>query len=431
MNRTALAIIAAALAGASASAQTWSLDSCINYAHEHNITVRQRLLDRNLAEYAVTEAKDRFLPTVSAGARQSFDFGRGLTSENTYANRNTQAFGWSVDMNLPIFQGLAGVRRLDYAKVDLRKAIENIDAAKDDITLNIIAQYLQVLYSKEISEVAADQARISELELARRRELLDAGKIAELDVLEAEAQLANDQLTAVNAANDVVIALTDLSQMLQLPYSETFDIRPLEPYTEEVLPAIDEVFAHAVASNHGMLAADLAVRSAESNVRLSRTGYMPTLSFNAGLNSSYYRVSGLDNPGFGRQMRDNFSRGLGFTLSVPLFDAFGTRNNVRRAQAAVTSATLQADDVRTRLYNNISQAHVRAVAARRKCASGKVAEDAARAAFEAMQHKYNYGRATATEFEQAKSAWFKARADLIQSQYEAQLRARILAFYNN
>ncbi|MDE6136478.1 MAG: TolC family protein, partial [Muribaculaceae bacterium] len=185
-------IMAAALAGVAltAGAGPWSLDSCISYAHERNITVRQRAVDCLNAEYGVTEAKDRFLPQVAGGASQNFSFGRGLTGDNTYANRNTQSFGVNVGMNMPVFQGLAGVRRVAYAKANLQAIVEQFEATKDDVTLNVISQYLQVLYCKEMVDVAADQASLSRTELERRRELCAAGKIAELDVLEAEAQLA-------------------------------------------------------------------------------------------------------------------------------------------------------------------------------------------------------------------------------------------------
>lgn len=412
-----------------ATGQKWSLDSCISYAHEHNINVKQRQVNSLEAEYGVTEAKDRFLPTVSAGAQQSFDFGRGLTSENTYANRNTQSFGWSANMQLPIFQGLAGVRRLSYAKANLRAALEEIAAAKDDITLNIISQYLQVLYNKEILQVAQDQANLSELELNRRKELLDAGKIPELDLLEAESQLANDRVTAVTAQGDLELSLSQLAQMLQLPYDPEFDILPLVE-EERPLPTVDEVYNNALSFNHTLRASQLNAEAARRNVALAKSGYLPTLSFNAGLNSSYYKVSGMGNPSFSHQMRDNFSKGLGITLSVPIFDAFSTRNSVRRANAAVLTATLQTDNARLELYNAIVQAYVRATSAREKCTAGAIAEKAAEEAFKAMQHKYNYGRATATEFEQSKSAWFKATAELIQSRYESILRARILHFYN-
>lgn len=101
------------------SARIWSLDSCINYAISHNINVRTRALDRMSAELDVTEAKDRFLPELNAGVSQSFNFGRGLTSENTYANRNTSQFGWNVGVSVPLFQGLSAVRRLNYSRANL------------------------------------------------------------------------------------------------------------------------------------------------------------------------------------------------------------------------------------------------------------------------------------------------------------------------
>ncbi len=426
-----LSVIAiASLAAVSARAEAWSLDSCIAYAHEHNISVRQRAVDCMTAEYGVVEAKDRFLPTVAGGVSQNFAFGRGLTGDNTYANRNTQSFGAQVGLSLPVFQGLAGVRRLDYAKASLRAMLEQYEAMKDDVTLNVIGQYLQVLYNGEMLGVAADQVHLSQVELERRRELLAAGKIAELDVLEAEAQLARDRLSEVNAANDRELALVALARMLQIESLDGFDILPVAE-AEAPLPDVDAVYANALASNHGIRAAELNVRAAERNVSLSRTGYMPTLSLNAGLGSNYYRVSGIPGDTFGHQMRDNFNKTIGFSLNVPIFDAFSTRNSVRRAKASQISAELQLDDARSLLWQNIRQAHSQAVAARRKCESGAVAERASRAALEAMQEKYNYGRANATEYEQARSAWFRTRAELVQARYESILRTRIVEFYNN
>lgn len=430
MKALVLSLALCAAAAATARGEAWSLDSCISYAQSHNISVRQRAVDCLNAEYGVTEAKDRFLPTVGAGASQNFAFGRGLTGDNTYANRNTQSFGVNVGLNMPIFQGLAGVRRLDYAKASLSAVLEQYEAAKDDVTLNVIAQYLQVLYCKEMLEVSADQTALSAKELERRRELFEAGKIAELDVLEAEAQLARDELTQVNADNDYRLALVAMTRLLMLPDADgTFSVQPVED-AELPLPDVETVYARALGSNHGLRAAELNVKAAERNVSLSRTGYMPTLSFNAGLSTNYYKVSGLPGDSFGRQMRDNFSKSLGFSLSVPLFDAFGTRNSVRRAKASQISAELQLDDARSQLYQNIRQAHSQAMAARRKCASSEVAATASRAALDAMQEKYNYGRANATEFEQAKTAWFRARAELVQARYESMLRTRVVEFYN-
>ncbi|MCM1483257.1 MAG: TolC family protein [Muribaculaceae bacterium] len=431
MNR--MYILAAAMCVASldcvAQGTPWSLDSCISYAIEHNIDVCSRAVDRYQGELAVTEAKDAFLPQVSAGASQSFNFGRGLTSENTYVSRNTSSTGWNVNLSLPLFQGLSAVRRLDYQKANLRTLLESEEAAKDNVELNVITQYLQVLYAGELYAVATEQVRISRIELERQRELFAAGKIPELDISQAESRLAQDELSEVNARNDRTLALIDLAQLLNLKDVDGFDIEPL-PDTRMPLLSADDVYANAMSRNHDIRARRLAVAASEQNEKVAATGYLPRLSFNAGLGSSYYRINGVDNPSFGRQMRDNFNKSLGFTLSIPIFDAFSTRNSVRRARVQTLSARLQLEDASQRMFKIIQQAYYQAVAAEKKRAAGLVALDATRAAMLAMQEKYNYGRANATEYEQTKTAYVKAAAEAIQAKYETLLRIRILNFYN-
>lgn len=417
------------LSAVAADASTWSLDSCISYAREHNLTVRSRQLDRQGAELSVTEARDRYLPSLSASASESFSFGRGLTSENTYANRNTQSFNWGVNMNLPLFQGLSAWRQEKYARASLAAVVEDVEAAKDDVTLNVMAAYLQVLYAREIYEVALETQNLSKIELKRRQDLFEAGKIAELDVTEARSQLAQDELSAVNADNDWKLALLDLTQLLRLPDPENFDVAPLRD-EEAFIGAPDEVYKRALENNHTLAASRLRIDAAKRQVDVARSGYLPTLSFNLGLGSTYYKLNGEQNPSFARQMRDNYSTGLGFSLNIPIFDAFSTRNNVRRARLEETTAKLNYETSCDNIYKDIQQAYYRAVAAEKKLSSSKIARDSSHDAFLAMQEKYNYGRANATEYEQAKSAYVRAVAENVQARYELIMRGRILAFYN-
>lgn len=432
MNRTITILISTLCVCTAANdmhAEAWSLDSCINYAITHNIDVRNRALQRQSAELDVIASKDRFLPTLDAGARQSFNFGRGLTSANTYANRNTTQTGWDVNLSVPLFQGLEAVRRVAYAKANLRAIAEQHEASKDDVTINVIAQYLQVLYCREMVAVAKEQAHLSTVELERRKILLEAGKIPELDLIQAQSQVAQDELAIVNAENDHTLALLDLTQLLQLPSMDGFDIQSLDEQTIRLLPA-GEVYANALQHNHALRAAGLAIAAADKNISLARTGYLPRLSFSAGIGSSYYHLSGEQNPPFHRQMRDNLNKSFGFTLSIPIFDAFSTRNSVRKAKLQKLSAELDYENTCTKLYKSIQQAYHMALAAERKQKSSAIAYHATHAALEAMQEKYNYGRANATEFEQAKSEYIKAASEAVQAKYESILRMRILEFYN-
>lgn len=429
MKKILLSIATTSLLCFPSQAKVWNIDECIDFAIENNIQVKNARIQETSGQYDVIEAKDQFLPNISANASETFNFGRGLTSENTYADRNTSNFQWGVGMQLPLFQGLQASRQLKYAKVNLRTLALRTDAAKENITLNVIAQYLQALYCRELLATANEQVRLSDYELNRQQELANAGKIAEVNVLQAKAQLAQDKLRVANAQNDYTIALLDLAQLIQLPDITDFDIQPLD----DQLPTIaspETVYADALFSNAGLLAAQNNVTAAQAQESVAKTGYIPRLSFNAGIGSSYYHLGGYDNASFSRQMRDNYSTYFGFSLQIPIFDAFSTRNRVRKAQVQTVTARLQLQDTQTQLYKDIQQAYYRAVGAHSKFQTGVASEEIAREAFEAMKEKYEMGRATPQEFEQSKTSYLKSTIDRIQANYEYILRCRILNFYS-
>lgn len=433
MKITGISILSALLISAAlpAKAETWSLDSCINYAIDHNLDVRSALIERYKGDLNVTEAKDRFLPTLSASAAQSWSFGRGLTSENTYANRNTSSTGFNVSFSLPIFQGLSALRQLRQAQANIHTLDLRVENAKDDVTLGVIAYYLQVLYSREIVSVRKEELRLAQTQLERQQILFEGDKVPEVDVLQAKSQVASSQVAVVNAENDYSLALVDLTRALELKGTEDFDVEPIDLDGElPRLASADEVYKNALNNNSGILAARSSVGLADHAISIAKTGYIPKLSFNAGLGSNYYTMSGMPSNSFGKQMRDNFSKSLGFSLNVPIFDAFNTRNQIRQARAQKLSAELELERQESNLLKTIRQAHSQAEGAEAQYRAGETAVTSAKAALDAMTEKFTYGRANATEWEQARSNYITTLSQQVQAKYEMILRNRILNFYN-
>ncbi|MCM1021435.1 MAG: TolC family protein [Muribaculum sp.] len=430
MKKTII-LIAASLIAMHSYAEVWSLEKCVSYAIEHNINVQLRGNEVESGKLSVAQAKSRFLPTLNGYANQSWSFGRGITSDNTYSNTNTSNTSLGLQMNLPVFDGLNTVRQIEYTKASLAAAFEQFEAAKDDVTLNVLAAYLQVLYSKEMKEVAKHQVELSTFELGRQKALLEAGKIPEVDMLEAESQLAQDKYSMEQAENDCRLALIDLAQMLNLSNVVDFDVEPLDKssnYTE-LMATPEQVYAQAININHTVQASRLSVSAADKNVSLAKTGYIPSISFNASLGSNYYTLSGHRSQSFNQQMKNNFSKGLGFSLSVPIFDALQTRNSVKRAKVQKVTAQLQQQQVEQELFKSIEQAYMRADGAQKKLKSALVAENATAKAFTAMSEKYGIGRATPTEYQQSKTKALRAKAEALQAHFELILRNRILDFY--
>lgn len=422
-------IILSLLPAMAAGAQTpWSLEQCVDYAITHNLTVKARELETKAGELTLTEAKDRVLPTLDAGASQTWNFGRGLTASNTYADRNTSNFQWSAGLSLPLFQGLSTVRRIKASESSLAQTLMETAAAKDDITLNVVAQYLQVLYSREVEQSAASQVEYTAYEVGRQQALVEQGKVPEADLYDAQAQHAQDKLQLVTAQNDTRTALVQLANLLQLPTVEGFDVMPLTD-AEPIIPGPDQVYNDALGINNSLLAARQNIVAANDNISLAKTGYIPRIDFNAGIGSSYYKISNFPNEGFGAQMRHNYATYLGFRLTVPIFDGFSTRNQIRRARLSKLQAELELDRRESELYKNIQLAYYQAKGAReRYVASGETLEKM-RLSFDATREKYNLGRSTPAEFEQAKNNLFRTEVSSIQARYEYLLRCRILSFY--
>ena len=408
----------------------WSLDSCINYAITRNLTVKDRQISQLQGEVAVDDARSGFLPQVYASASESLSFGRGLTSENTYANRNTTNFQWGLNAQMPVFDGLRSWRQLKYEKTNLTTLLYQVEAAKDDVSLNVITAYLQVLYAYEVLLTAQNQVELSAYEVTRQQALADAGKIAEIDLLEAQSQLAQDELQVVTSRNDYTNAVLDLAQLLQLGSIDGFSVQFLEDSENmPVIPNADEVYRLALINNYNVKATQNAIVAAEQNISVARTGWIPTLSINGGIGSSFYTLSGFSNDSFSRQMRDNLSKMVGLSLSIPIFDGLSTRNNVRRAKIQHMQAQLQLEQTQTELYRTIQSAYYQAVGARESFTTSEETEKIAHEAFLAMQEKYNIGRATPQEFEQSKTTLLGMTLQRIRSHYECLLRYRVLKFY--
>lgn len=410
-------------------AETWSLDSCINYALEHNLNIKISQLDILQGENSVIEAKDGFLPTVSAGANENWDFGRGLTSQNTYANRNTSIFAWNAQMSLPIFQGLRAIRQLRYSKSNLEMLKLQTEAARDEVRLSVINYYLQVLYNKELLEVSREQLRLSKVMRERQKILFEGGKVPEIDVMQADAQVAQAEVDVVNSENEYINAKIELTKLLELFDYESFEVAEINDGTPELASA-EEIYESALEFYPALQAIRQGIRVADDAITLAKSGYLPRLNFSAGLGSSYYTVSGDNGTSFGSQMRQNFSKSLGFSLSVPIFDAFSTRNSIRQAKVRKLNAELQLQQQESDLLKSIRQAYQQARGAEKRYEAGLIAVSTAKAALEAMTEKYTYGKANATEWEQSQSDYITALVRMVQSKYEVILRNRILKFYN-
>ena len=432
MNKILVLSLTALMCLSAQAQRVWTLRECVDYALEHNLTVKKSENDVKQSKINLSTAKNKRLPGLDASASQNWSFGRGLTSNNTYTDTNTRSFQLQLGTSVPLFTGLSIPNSIKFEKLNFEAAQYDLEKMRDDIRVQVAQAYVQILYNAELCDVARRQTGIDSMHVDRLREVFANGKASGADVAAAEAALAQSKLMQVQSENDYVMSVLALTQLLELPTYEGFEVAvpdTAETNFKALLQEPDDVFRQALMIRPEIQAGSLRVKASERNEKIAQSGYMPKLTFNAGLGSNTYHTSGFKSDNFGSQLKNNFNQYVGLSLQVPIFNRFATRNEVRSAKLRTQQLELDAENVKKNLYKEIQQAHCAAEASRANYISGRKALTSNCKAFEMISQKYECGKSNITEFNEAKNNYLKAQSDYARSKYEYIYNTTLLKFY--
>ena len=411
----------------------WTYDECIQYAIDNNIDIKQKAVDIEMQKNQLNTTENDWLPSVNVVAAQRFSFGNAFASTGTMASSN-QVYNADLsytnataDLEMPVFDGF---RRKNQKLADhwsVQQATASLLYARKTLTIQIATYYLQALYEKGMMEVAQTQVETSRQLCEKTKTLVDDGRNPKSDLADAEAQLAADEYELTEAQGRYKIALLTLSQLLNLETVEGFDIADISfnppPSTLHLQPSTIEQFPSIVAGK-------ALVEKSRYDIETARAGYYPKVDFRASLNTYYLNFFHESHPdGFGAQWWNNKSEVVGLHLTIPVFDRFSTRNNIRKAKMAYTKSQLALEDSRQQLRKEMDQAYYNAVNAQSKYASAKKSEEASQLSCAYEKDKYEAGRSTIYDLTQANQRLRKAREDAVQAKYENIIRRKILEVY--
>ena len=414
-----------------AQTRQWTLRQCTEHAISHNLSIKQKSNQCRKQELQLSTAKNSRLPDLSGTVGETFSFGRGLTMDNTYTNRSTSSTSFGLGTSVPLFTGFRIPNNIKLNQLNLEAATQDLEKAKNDIRMQVAQSYVQILYDMEIADVAHRQIAIDSAQVARLEAFVKNGKASQAELSQQQSALAQARLTATQADNNLQLAILSLSQLLELPSPEGFSIvRPTTtPAASPAGLSPDAIYQEALAIKPEVQAEQLRLSATERNIDIAKAGNYPTLSLSAGLQSNYYKTNGMQADPFATQMKNNFSQYIGLNLSVPIFNRFQTRNSIRSARIDRENQLLQLENVKKSLYKEIQQVYYNAIAADSKYHSSEAAAQSSKDAFTLMQAKYENGKATITEFNEAKNNYLKAESDLVQSRYENLYQITLLNFY--
>jgi outer membrane protein len=432
---------------ANLTAQTiWSLEDCILYAYENNISIKQQVLGTRYNENQLKQSKMDQLPNLNADAYQNYTYGRALdysTYTYTQSDRTIQN-RVNVSSAVTLFNGLQQRNTIKQNEFNLLASLQDLEKLKNDISMQLAAGYLQILFNKELLEVAKIQHETTQQQVDRTAKLVEVGSLARGSLYEIQAQAASEELNVIEAQNALDISYLTLTQMLDLDSVGDFEIEIPEfgdVASEPITLTVSEVYREGVGVLPQIRSAELQVESAEKGLSIAKGGRSPNLRLGGGYGTSYSdsrgRLVGIDqdlNPiyeeyPFWDQWNDNRNAYFQFILSIPIFNRLMVSTNISNARLNVMNNELALETAKMDLYKSIQQAYADAKAARRKYLATETALVSMQESFKYTEEKFEVGMVNTVDYNIEKTRLTNTQSDLLQAKYDYIFKMKVLDFY--
>ncbi|WP_133526400.1 TolC family protein [Flavobacterium sp. 245] len=455
--------------GLSGQAQTkqWTLEECVRYALDNNITIKVSELDVENAEINKKDAFGRYLPSVNGNASHSWNIGLNQdVTTGVLRNQTTQYSSVGLSAGVDIYRGLQNQNTYRRTKLAIIASQYQLLKMQEDVSLNVANAFLQILGYKEDFKIKTEQLSIDEKRLKRSEEMVSAGTIPRGDLFDLKATIATDKQNIAVSENNLLISKLSLAQLLQLKEFADFDVVDDTNAKDEnniMAQSPIDIYNKAKETRTELKLAQTNLEIAEKNVAIAKGAYQPTLSafynFNtrasysdiisgrvidpvnpttqigyvqgtnqAVLTDNYSTVTGSAKPIFD-QFNDNKGQSFGLQLSVPIFNGFSVRNNVERNKVSLEKSKIDLEQKSLDLQRNVYTAFTNAKAALNTYEAATVTLEARQQAYNYAKEKYDVGLMNSFDFTQAQTLLTNAQSDVIRTKYDYIFKIKILEFY--
>lgn len=442
-----------------------SLKQCIETALSNNTLVKKSGLRTDAAAVNLKQSKNNLLPSINGNFNYGFNQGRSVNPlTNSYINQQLNSSNVGLNGSITIFNGLRlqNIIKQNSFAYDAAKMDEQQE--KDNLKLNVILDYLQVLSNEDVLAIGKAQVEVTKKQVDRMTILVNEGAVGNYQLTDLKGQLANEVIADINAENNLQQSKLSLCQLMNIAYNSGLILEkadeeiPASKYadsTEGVYQASLKNFA-LIKSN------DLKIKSAEKAVKVSRAGFFPTVSFNANLGSDYSSlaqtltptnvtetttgdyviINNNQNPvlqqqqnysysktGYARQLNNNLGTFAGISIQVPIFNGFQTRNSIKLSKINFTNSKLESDNTKLQLRQNIEQAWLDMNSSFEKYKALTDQVSNFKESFRAAEVRFNSGVINSTEYLISKNNLDRASTNLAQAKYEYSFRTKILDYY--
>lgn len=415
---------------------TWSLNECIAYAMEHNPAAERYAIQEQIATEEYNQSRRDLLPFIGAGSNAGMSFGRSV-DPSTNLIINTEFFNNSYYLNssLDLFRGWMLQNQVRYRKLTRQMREHDRQRYLDDLAFSIMNDFFDIIYFRELVEIAGEQVKLSELSLQKAEKMSEAGLKARTDLLEVTAWLEQEKLYQIQAENRLATAILSLRQKMNLPPGDPFMPGQLDlpPAVSGFIPDnTEDIFKQFSEFSPGLLSAEKGLESGRQYIAIARGRKFPSLVVNASANTGFFEtnrdISGNTIP-FSTQVGNNLNQFMGLSLQIPVFSRGGIRSEVRKARLYKEEAETWLDQARQQIWFEIQNNSQELASLSREMEQIRRRLEADELAYQAAEKKFDQGLLSTVEYFTAKNRLATTKSQSTQVRLKWEIKKRMNDFF--
>jgi outer membrane protein len=458
------------VSGSEVSGEPFSLKACVDFALANNVSLKQTQMSVSSSQVVLEQSKYLKYPTVNGQFGLNGNAGRNVDPfSNSIVTKAIGTNNVGIGANLIVYNGNQVQNTISRNELSLNAAKMDVEAQKNNVALQVAVAYLNVLSSEDLIEVAKKQLEVSNLQLERTQKLVRAGAIAETNLFDLEAQIANDELSVINAENSHESAILTLKQAMNAPFETNIKVLRIEVpnpnminYTEKA----NEIYQVATGYLPEIKAGELRLKVADRNIAIAKALGKPTISVNTSWGTAYSSVAkrlldagtssnqipvsadfqgqtipfvinfpqqnfNRENIPYFSQIGNNQNLNLGITMRIPIFNGYNQRFQTQATTIQKKQVDLQIQNVKLQIRQTIDQAYITMLNAQKRYSATLVQTAALEKSFKATESRYSAGAGNFVDYNLAKTNLDRAKSNLVVAKYDYIFRIKILDFYQN
>lgn len=417
-----------------AQEKLWTMDECMRYAVENSPKVKKQTYTSDSYKADLNSAVASFFPSMSASVGAQYSFGRSIDPEtNVYNNTSTFNNAYGLNVSIPIFNGGQLINQWRMAKANRQLGMNNVQKEKDDLAINTMTAFMDVVYYQGTVKLAAEQLEENSRILYKTQRQEELGLKGKADVAQIEAQVAANDYNLTHQQNLLNTAVLTLKQHMNYPVDMELDVDTLildQSYTM-LMESVEDIYDYASGNNPTAQQAKLQLKSSKMQYLMAKGRMLPSISFSAGVSTNYFENLKSENAivGFGDQFRNNRGEYISFNLSFPLFNGLDRLTNLRKARNNMRIAREQETEVLRQLQTAIEQAILDREGYAKETIQMEKKARADEIAYQVTLRKFEEGLMSPIDLQTSANTLLLSKADLLQRRLMYLMKCKLVDYY--